>query len=113
MHSLCRFYSLSEFPTDGKVPGMTQRATRKFWEFGSKNGLCAKSVNSFDFGVIFHPRLGEYLSRNAFFWSIPFPGRIFYVRKGPGYVPKNKDFREKLRAIRNNQRMLAEAFRAA
>ena len=41
-------------------------ACQNSWQLGRKNEDISGSVNSFDFGAIFLPRLGQDLSRNAF-----------------------------------------------
>ena len=52
------------------------------------------SLNSFHSGAIFHPRLGQDLSRNAFVASNAFPEKISNVVKGPGHDPRNRDVHE-------------------
>ena len=47
-----------------------KHASQKFQELGQKNEDCSRSVNSFDFGAIFPPSLGQDLCRNAFVMSI-------------------------------------------
>ena len=42
-----------------------KHACQNSWQLGQKNKDCSKSVNSFDTGAIFLPRLGHDLSRNT------------------------------------------------
>ena len=75
--------------------------------FDKNNDHSSKCVNSIDSGPIFHPRLGQDLSRNAFVVSNLFPGRNFDVRKDFWMTPENRDFYEFSTLLE----MFQEAFR--